>query len=187
MPIFTPRARRHHAKGPVLLALLLAGLAAQAQEAPEDAYRLASGDRIRVTVFGHPDLSGEFEVSVTGHISLPLIREVVAEGLTVPELEAAVAGALQPDYLRDPRVSVEMLNYRPFYIVGEVNAPGSYPYVNGMTVLNAVAVAGGYTFRARKNRVVIVRGPAEDQQRLETGPEAAILPGDVIEIPERFF
>jgi len=182
----TPSARGKLAIGPALLALLLAWSAAPAQEAT-DAYRLASGDRVRVTVFGHDDLSGEFEVSVTGNISLPLIREVEAEGLTVAELEAAVAEALQPDYLRDPRVSVEMLNYRPFYIVGEVNAPGSYPYVNGMTVLNAVAVAGGYTFRARKNRVVIVRGPAEDQERLETGPQAEILPGDVIEIPERFF
>ncbi len=182
----TPSVRRRHAIGPTLLALLLAWSAASAQEA-SDAYRLASGDRVRVTIFGHEDLSGEFEVSVTGHISLPLIRDVEAEGLTVAELEAAVAEALQPDYLRDPRVSVEMLNYRPFYIVGEVNAPGSYPYVNGMTVLNAVAVAGGYTFRARKNRVVIVRGPADEQERLETGPEAEILPGDVIEIPERFF
>ena len=116
-------------------------------------YKLGSGDKIRVTVFGHEDLSGEFEVDGSGNVSLPLIRNIKAEGSTPRELEQVVADRLSPDYLVNPRVSVEVLNYRPFYIYGEVTKPGSFPYVNGMTVINAVAMAGGFTYRARTSRV----------------------------------
>ena len=150
-------------------------------------YQLGPGDRVRVTVFGHDDLSGEFEIDGSGRLSLPLIQTVPSIGLTVSELEQAITDKLKPDYLRNPRVSVEVLSYRPFYIIGEVKEPGSYPYVNGMTVINAVALAGGYTYRARTNKLVIIR--ADDPQRARTPAthNTHVLPGDVIEVPERYF
>jgi len=94
---------------------------------------------------------------------------------------------LQPDFLKNPRVSAELLNYRPFYIFGEVKSPGGYPYTSGMTIISAVAVAGGFTYRARKNRIRIIRGSDDDQVELEGKDDTPIQPGDVIEVPERFF
>jgi len=167
-----------------LLALIVgsASLTAVAQE-----YTLGPGDRVKVTVFGHEDLSGEFEVDGSGRLSLPLIQLVEASGLSVTELEKSITMKLKPDYLKNPRVSVEVLNYRPFYILGEVNDPGSYPYVNGMTLLNAVALAGGYTYRAAKKKVFITRGKDADRTKLSAQPQTMILPGDVIEVPERYW
>ena len=176
--------------GGALSALLLtvALLWNSAGEAADDnGYRLAAGDRIRVTVFGHEDLSGEFEVNGAGEISLPLIDELDASGRTVRELEADIVAALQPDYLKNPRVSIDMLDYRPFYIIGEIAEPGSYPYVNGMTVVNAIAVAGGFTYRARKGRITIQRGQGDEAVELSADMDTHVQPGDVIEVPERFF
>jgi polysaccharide biosynthesis/export protein VpsN len=150
-------------------------------------YKLGSGDKIRVTVFGHEDLSGEFEVDGSGNVSLPLIRNIKAEGLTPRELEQVVADRLSPDYLVNPRVSVEVLNYRPFYIYGEVTKPGSFPYVNGMTVINAVAMAGGFTYRARTSRVRIIRANDPSRTPQDADKDTPVLPGDVIEVPERYF
>jgi len=152
-----------------------------------DAYRLGAGDKIRVTVFGHEDLSGEFEVDGSGNVSLPLIRNIKAEGQTVGQLEQVIAGRLSPDYLKDPSVNVEVLNYRPFFIYGEVNQPGSYPYVNGMKVVNAVAIAGGFTYRARTSKVRIIRGTDPSRKPEDADRDTAVLPGDVIEVPERYF
>ena len=159
---------------------------ANAQDA-SFSHRLSPGDRIKVTVFGHDDLSGEFELDGDGSISLPLIRVVPAAGLTAKELEGAITDKLKPDYLRNPSVTVEVLSYRPFYIIGEIKAPGAYPYVNGMTVLNAVALAGGYTYRARTKSIIIKRHIGESQADIRAKPETPVLPGDVIEIPERYF
>jgi protein involved in polysaccharide export with SLBB domain len=150
-------------------------------------YKLGSGDKVRVTVFGHEDLSGEFEVDGSGNVSLPLIRNIKAEGLTPRELEQVVADRLSPDYLVNPRVSVEVLNYRPFYIYGEVTKPGSFPYVNGMTVINAVAMAGGFTYRARTSRVRIIRANDPSRTPQDADKDTPVLPGDVIEVPERYF
>ena len=150
-------------------------------------YRLAAGDRVLVTVFGHEDLSGEFEINAADVISMPLISDVGAGGLTVNELEAAIVDALKPDYLRNPNVSVEVINFRPFYIIGEIVNPGSYPYTSKMTLINAVAVAGGFTYRAKKNRVVIRRDDGNQTSEIKAGLDTVILPGDVIEILERFF
>jgi len=156
---------------------------------PEDitGYTLGPGDRIRLTVFGHEDLSGEFEVDGSGNVSLPLIRNVQAQGLTVGQLEQAVAERLSPDFLKNPSVSVEVLNYRPFYIYGEVKNPGSYPFVNGMTVVNAVALAGGFTYRARTGKVRIIRAGDASRTPKDADKDTAVLPGDVIEVPERYF
>ncbi len=151
------------------------------------AYTLGSGDKVRVTVFGHEDLSGEFEVDGSGNISLPLIRNVKAEGLTVRQLEQSITERLSPDYLINPSVSVEVLNYRPFYIYGEVTKPGSYPFVNGMTVVNAVAMAGGFTYRARTGSVRIVRAGDPQRKAIDADKDTPVLPGDIIEVPERYF
>ena len=152
-----------------------------------DGYRVAAGDMLRVSVYGHPDLSGEFRVDGSGQLSLPLIQDVEAQNKTLNQLEADITAKLQPDYLKSPRVSVEIMNYRPFYIVGEVNDPGSYPYVSGMTVINAVALAGGYTARAQKGKIKIVRGQGEDKDEIRASASTNVMPGDVIEIHERFF
>ncbi len=151
------------------------------------AYKLGSGDRVKVTVFGHDDLSGRFLVGGNGDVALPLIGKVRAGGLTVSEFEIRVVDALKPDYLKNPRVSVEVLNYRPFYIIGEVKRPGSYPYVNGMRVINAVALAGGYTYRARENKIFVTRASDPKNVKRRADHDTPVLPGDVIEVPERFF
>jgi protein involved in polysaccharide export with SLBB domain len=151
------------------------------------AYRLSAGDRVLITVFGHEDLSGEFEIHGAGVISMPLISDVDAAGLTVNELEAAIVDALKPDYLRDPIVSAEVVNFRPIYIIGEVVNPGSYPYTRGMTVINAVAVAGGFSYRAKKSELVIRRDGDDPTSEIQVDLDTVVLPGDVIEVPERFF
>ena len=142
---------------------------------------------MRITVFGHEDLSGEFTVSETGTVSLPLAGSLSVGGLTIRQAEQAVVDALKPDYLLNPRVGIEVLNYRPFYIIGEVNAPGSYPYVNGMTVTEAVALGGGFTHRAKKRKMTIIR--ASDPTRTEhpISVTGTVLPGDVVKVLERFF
>jgi protein involved in polysaccharide export with SLBB domain len=152
-----------------------------------EGYRLGPGDRIRLTVFRHPDLSGEFELDGEGIFAMPLVGELAANDTTARELESEVEGQLKDQgYLVDPQVSVEVLNYRPFYIIGEVNQPGSYPYVSGMDVVNAVALAGGFTYRADQDEIAISRGGA-NAASVAAGPTTEVLPGDIIEVPERFF
>ncbi len=150
-------------------------------------YRLSVGDQIRVTVYGHEDLSGEFSVDADGGISLPLVGDMKAKDRTTKELSLAITDALKPDYLKNPRVSTEVLSYRPYYVMGEVSQPGSYPFVKGMTVVNAVAVAGGFTYRARKGRITIVRETSDGAKELEVEFDTQLKPGDVINVPERFF
>jgi polysaccharide export outer membrane protein len=150
-------------------------------------YRLGAGDKIQVTVFGHKDLSGEFEVDGSGVIRLPLVGAVRVGKKSIRELEKSIIRKLKPDYLKNPRVSVQVLNYRPFYIIGEVKKPGSYPYVNGMKVINAIALAGGFTYRARENRILVVRANDPSRRKSAADQNTTILPGDIIEVPERFF
>jgi polysaccharide export outer membrane protein len=149
-------------------------------------YTLGSGDKIRVKVFKHRDLSGVFQVDDTGAISMSLIGTVKASGLTLREFEKRITIMLKDGYLINPSVTVEVVKFRPFYILGEVSRPGSYPYVSGMTVLNAVALAGGFTSRAKKKRIFITRGDSVKTELFAT-IESVILPGDIIEVPERFF
>jgi len=149
-------------------------------------YKLGTGDEIRITVFGHEDLSGEFAVGSDGAISLPLIGEIGAADRTLREIELAIKGELKPDYLKNPQVSVEVINYRPFYIIGEVKNPGGYPYVGGMRVVNAVALAGGFTYRAREDEFFVSRA-TRDGKRETAVQSTLIFPGDVVEVRERFF
>ena len=151
------------------------------------AYRLGSGDEVRVSVFGEENLSGEVEVDGQGGVSLPLIGHVRAAGMTLREFEDNVETALRDGYLRDPQVSVEVLNFRPYYIIGEINAGGEFPYSHGMTVLNAVAIAGGYSYRADQRKVYITRITNGREGESQALPSTTVMPGDVIRVPERFF
>lgn len=149
-------------------------------------YRLGSGDHVRVTVLDQPNLTGEYRVDGAGRIAFPLIGTVNARGMTPRELEDKITTGLKPDYLANPSVSVEVVNARPFYVLGEVKNPGSYPYVEGMTVLNAVAIAGGFTYRAKEEDFYITRS-SDPKQKLAANPATPITPGDVVTVRERYF
>ena len=151
-------------------------------------YRLGSGDRLGILVFGHPDVSGEFQIDGLGRISMPLLGQVDAKDITVLELQESITRILDADFIVDPRVNIEVLNYRPFFIYGQVNKPGSYPYVSGMTVRQAVVLSGGFTKRALEEPVIIIRYDEQDlQQRYDAYLDAPVLPGDTIEVERRFF
>ena len=150
-------------------------------------YTLGSGDKVRVTVYEEKELSGEFEVTGEGDISMPLIGSVYALNKSARQLERDIEEVLKEGYLKSPRVSIEVMNYRPFYILGEVQEPGSYPYVNGMTVFNAVALGGGFTYRANKERITIIRASGANQEPQTINPDDVVLPGDVVRVEERFF
>ncbi|HTM82610.1 polysaccharide biosynthesis/export family protein [Asticcacaulis sp.] len=150
-------------------------------------YRLGSGDKIRLIIFGEPDLSGEFMISGDGVVSLPLIREVHAAGLTATQLQMKIESAFKEGYLKDPRVSIEVLSFRPFYILGEVNKPGEYPYSNGITVVNAVALASGFSYRANQKKVFIRHAGATAEEDVPLTSMTLVAPGDTIRIAERYF
>lgn len=175
-----------------VICFLVAGLAvalpgvAQAQIALED-YRLGPGDRLKVTVFGHPQESGEFEIDGSGNLAYPLLGRVPARGKTVPDLQEFVRAELDRKFIVDPRVSIEVLNYRPFYIYGEVNRAGSYPFVSGLTIRRAVAIAGGFTRRARHEPVILIREREKGVKKIDSELDVPVLPGDIIEISRRLF
>ena len=168
----------------ILIASCGVPLAAQAQGT---AYRLGTGDKVRVTVYNEPTLSGDFDVNDQGVVSLGLIGPVGIGGKTLSEAAALITDKYGKDYLVNPRVNIEVLNYRPFFILGEVKNPGSYPYVNGMTVVNAVALAGGYTPRANHERIYVKRAADPKAGEQAAHEDNVILPGDVVRVAERFF
>lgn len=159
----------------------------QAASGGAPVYRLGAGDKLRLIVFGEEELSAEYELDGSGNLSLPLIGQVRAGGQTVQNLESQITRQYADGYLINPRISLEVINFRPFYIVGEVNNPGNYPYINGLTVLNAVAVAGGYSPRAKKDKIELKRIYNGQEQTQIVGEATPVLPGDVIEVKERFF
>ncbi len=169
------------------LAQPLPSAAADPATSVDVAYRLGSGDKVRIIVFGESALTGEFVVSGTGTIALPLVGEIAAKGMTPTQLQSAVEGSLREGYLKEPRVSVEVLNYRPFYILGEVTKPGEYPYTNGLTVMNAVATANGFTYRADSKHVYIRRTGDTSEKRYDLSTSTSVAPGDTIRIGERYF
>ncbi len=150
-------------------------------------YKLGPGDKVKVTVFGEEDLSGKYELGALGVISMPLIGAVKGAALTEKELGEAIARKLADGFLKKPRVAVEVLNYRPFYILGEVKEPGSYPFVNGMLVINAVAMGGGFTYRADEKNIFISRASDKEQNKKKADFRTPVMPGDVIKVEERFF
>ena len=151
-------------------------------------YRLGANDRVRILVFGQPTLTGEYTLDGNGVLAFPLIGNVDANGQSPNQLQKAIASKLDPDYLQNPSVSAEVITRRPFYVIGEVQKPGNYPYVTDMTALQAVAMAGGYTYRARQNNLYLKRLDANGRMvRVAATPETKIRPGDTVEIKERFF
>jgi len=148
---------------------------------------LAAGDKIRVTVYGEDRISGEYQIDPDGLISLPLAGTIRAAGLTKPALETALADKLAGKYLKNPKVTVDVVNFRPFYVLGEVQKPGEYPYRSGLNVLSAIAIAGGTTYRANASKVYIQRFGSTDLIEFDQSPMTSVMPGDVVRVPERYF
>jgi Periplasmic protein involved in polysaccharide export len=174
-----------------ILVVLVAGCVSAAPTVADPAadapYRLDSGDRLRVIVFGQQDLSNSFAVDESGYVTMPLIGSVPARGRTTQELQATIAVALKNGFLRDPDVSVEVDQYRPFFIMGEVRTPGQYVYVNGMTVQTAVAIAGGFSPRARTDMVEITRAIDGKVLKGRLAMNQKVRPGDTLTVMQRLF
>ncbi|HKT85569.1 MAG TPA: polysaccharide biosynthesis/export family protein [Novosphingobium sp.] len=152
-------------------------------------YTLGPGDKLRITVYGEDTLTGEYNVSADGAISFPLIGNVPAAGKTIADLQSELTKQLANGYFENPRVSAEILDYRPYYILGEVNRPGQYQYSAGLTIQQAVAAAGGFTYRANDDRIFLKRAmdTREKLVDLDKNPSFLVLPGDTIRVGERFF
>jgi protein involved in polysaccharide export with SLBB domain len=150
-------------------------------------YRLAPDDKLKIAVYGEEQLTGEFLVGSDGNISFPLIGMVEVAGLTLAELQAGMAAELSATYINNPRVSVDIIEYRPVYVLGEVNKAGQFPYKVGMTVNAAVATAGGYTYRAHQKIVAVQHYNEPSEKRYRLTSDILVRPGDTIRILERFF
>lgn len=173
------------------LLLLLAGCATDpppltASSGTTPGYLLDTGDKLRINVFNEEKLTGDYAVSPAGTIAFPLIGAVPARGLTADQLAAGLSGQLRT-FVNDPRVAAEMLTYRPYYILGEVARPGEYPFVNGMRIEQAVAAAGGYTYRANTTRVFVQRGDTAERTVALRDSPIRVMPGDTIRVGERYF
>ncbi|RVT90152.1 polysaccharide biosynthesis/export family protein [Sphingomonas crocodyli] len=152
------------------------------------AYRLDAGDKVRLTMFNDPSISGEFAVTPEGDLSLPLIGNVSVRGKTLEETTALVTERFASGYVKDPRMTLEVLNYRPYYILGEVSRAGAYPFSAGLTVEQAVAAAGGFSYRANKRYVFIKRASDPVERRVDVkNSRTYVLPGDTLRIGERYF
>lgn len=154
---------------------------------PAAAFRLSPGDKIKVATYGEASLTGEYELTPAGTIAFPLIGEVKAAGLQTHELSKAIEAELRDGYLLDPKVSVQVANFRPVYVLGEVNKPGEYPYTQGLTIRGAVAKADGFTYRANEKRVFLKRAGEAGEQAYPLTADFAVLPGDTIRFGERYF
>lgn len=162
---------------------------ASANAAIETGYVISEGDRVKITVFDEASLTGEYDVGLDGTIPFPLIGDVAAKGASPEELNRAITTALRDGgYVLSPRVAVEVMQHRPFYVLGEVRQPGEYIYVSNLTLEQAIAKAGGYTPRANKDLVILQRKNWTSARRIRLG-EAPLLiaPGDTITIREAFF
>lgn len=149
--------------------------------------RLSGGDKVRVTVYGEDKISGEYQIDSGGLLSIPLAGTIRGAGLTKIELEQALTQKLKSEYLRNPKVTIEVISYRPFYVLGEVKSPGEYQFRSGLNVLSAIAIAGGATYRANNSTVMIQRFGSTELKEFPQSPTVLVLPGDVVRVPERFF
>ena len=150
-------------------------------------YHLDAGDRLRIVVYGQEGLTNTYAISAGGTITMPLIGTVPARGRTPQGLAADISARLRNGFIREPSVAVEVESYRPFFILGEVQAPGQYPYVPNMTAESAVAIAGGFSPRARKDRVTITHTDGSGTSRVIMPPGTPISPGDTVLVGERWF
>ncbi|MBR0752559.1 polysaccharide export protein [Bradyrhizobium jicamae] len=163
---------------------------AYAQPAPvpfDGAYHLDAGDRLRVVVYGQEGLTNTYAIDAAGSITMPLIGSVPARGRTPSGLAAEISAKLRGGFIREPSVAVEIESYRPFFILGEVAAPGQYPYVPNMTVESAVAIAGGFSPRAKRDRVTLTHTDASGAGRFVVPLGTPISPGDTVFVGERWF
>jgi polysaccharide export outer membrane protein len=171
-----------------LFLLILVNIVSFADESPEiNQYTLGPGDEIQITVFGQEDLTVETMLSNTGVINYPFLGDINLAGLTLNQVERLIDNGLRGDYLVNPSVYVSVIEYRPFFIDGEVNRPGGYPYQPGLSINKAAALAGGYTERAARNKITIVRVVAGVEQQFEANSTDVIFPGDIITVQQRFF
>lgn len=155
---------------------------------PAEGYLLEPGNRVRLTVFGETNLSGDFTLDPAGNLALPLVGNVPASGVTARTVARRIEDLLKSaNYLQDPKVAVEVQTFRPFYVLGEVRAPGEFPYTTGLTVLSAVARAGGYDYRAREGEVLLVRMVDGEQKEYRAAERTPILPGDIVKVQQRRF
>ena len=153
-----------------------------------DSYLLGPNDRVKLSVYDEAALSGEYVISADGKISLPLIGNVTVAGETIKQLQDQLVSTYRDGgYLRDPKITAEVMSARPFFILGEVKIPGQYPCLNGMTVMNAVATAGGFTYRADMSDVYIRHAGATLEQKEKLTNTTGVFPGDTIRIEERWF
>jgi polysaccharide export outer membrane protein len=153
----------------------------------DEQYRLDAGDKLRVVVYGQDGLTNTYAISASGSITMPLIGAVTARGMTPAGLAAAIAGRLRGGFIRDPSVAVEVEAYRPFFILGEVAAPGQYPYVPNMSVESAVAIAGGFSPRARRDQVTLTHTDSQGTLRVTAPLGTPLSPGDTVLVGERWF
>jgi len=154
---------------------------------PDTAYRLGGGDTLQITVFGETDLTNAYPVSASGTVDMPLIGSVPAVGLTLAQLQQQLVQRLDAKAVKSPNVTLSVTVYRPFFILGEVKNPGSYPYVPNMTVLTAVAIAGGFTYRASQDEISVVRQHGGKPTEARVYRDSQVLPDDVVNIFERHF
>jgi polysaccharide export outer membrane protein len=161
--------------------------AAPMPAAHDTAYRLDAGDKLRVVVYGQEGLTNTYAIDAGGSITMPLIGAVSARGRTPAGLAAEIAGKLRNGYIRDPSVAVEIETYRPFFILGEVAAPGQYPYVPNMSVESAVAIAGGFSPRAQRDRVTLTHADHSGPSRAVVPLGTPLSPGDTVLVGERWF
>jgi polysaccharide export outer membrane protein len=148
---------------------------------------LQPGDKIRVVVYGEDKLSGEYELDQAGQISVPLAGTIQVQGLTQSELEQALAKKFRSEYLKNPKVTVTVATLAPYYMMGEVKSPGQFAYRSGLNVITAMAIAGGPTYRANRSTVQIQRRGEATKREYPISASVPILPGDVVNVPERYF
>ena len=177
---FAASPRRAYAPAPV-------AYAAAPMQVSYDAYRLDAGDRLRVVVYGQDGLTNTYAIDAGGSITMPLIGPVSARGRTPAGLASEISAKLRNGYIRDPSVAVEIEAYRPFFILGEVAAPGQYPYVPNMSVESAVAIAGGFSPRAQRDRVTLTHTDNSGSMRVEVPLGTSVSPGDTVLVGERWF
>ena len=185
----TPRAAYAQAQyAPAQAAYAAAPMPAASMPVAYDAgYRLDAGDKLRVVVYGQEGLTNSYAIDAGGSITMPLIGSVPARGRTPAGLAAEISGKLRNGYIRDPSVAVEIESYRPFFILGEVAAPGQYPYVPNMSVESAVAIAGGFSPRARRDRVTVTHTDGSGSSRYVVPLGTPLGPGDTVFVHERWF
>lgn len=169
----------------IVLCILCASLGGNAQDLSQ--YTLGPGDTIKISVYDEDDLSFETLLTDTGTINFPLLGEIQATRLTVDELEKHIIDGLQPDFLLKPDVNIQILQYRDFYIHGEVEKPGGYPFQPGLTLRKAIALAGGMTDRASRSKMYVISDQSEDKTEQLIEMESSISPGDIINIKQSFF